>query len=94
MKLKTDLSFVERTASRVEHQRLNTSGVFQLRNRAFIETFSYVSLQIAKAKMKLTVAEKLILPFVKDINCILSGKETQSKWNILSRLTQCKVGFH
>ena len=31
-----------------------------------------------------TVAKELILPCVKDINCILSGKETESKLNILS----------
>ena len=31
-----------------------------------------------------TIAEKLILPCVKDINCILSEKETKSKLNILS----------
>ena len=31
-----------------------------------------------------TIAEELMLPCVKDINCILSGKETKSKLNILS----------
>ena len=33
-----------------------------------------------------TIAKELILPCVKDINCILSGKETESKLNILSFL--------
>ena len=58
--------------------------MFQQRNRAFVQAFFHVSLRIAKAKMPHTIAEELILPCVKDINCILSGKETESSLNILS----------
>ena len=42
-----------------------------------------VSLQIATAKKPHTIAEQLILPCAKDINCILIGKEAESKLNVL-----------
>ena len=58
--------------------------MFQQRKRAFVQAFFHVSLPIAKAKMPHTITEELILPCVKDINCILSGKETESKLNIPS----------
>ena len=58
--------------------------MFQQRKRAFVEAFFQVSLPIAKAEMPDPNAEELILPCVKDINCILSGKEAESRLNILS----------
>ena len=58
--------------------------MFQQRKRAFVQAFFHVSLPIAKAKMPHTVTEELIMSCVKDINCILSGKETESKLNIPS----------
>ena len=58
--------------------------MFQQRKRAFVQAFFHVSLPIAKAKMPHTITEELIMSCVKDINCILSGKETESKLNIPS----------
>ena len=63
---------------------METSGIFQQPNRTFIKTFFHVSLRITKAEMLHTIAEKLILPCAKNINCILSRKEAESKLNILS----------
>ena len=63
---------------------MDTSKVFQQRNRAFFEASFYVSLRITKAEMLHTIAGELILPCAKDINCISSGKEAKSKLNILS----------
>ena len=50
---------------------------------SFVEALIHLSLRIAKAEMPKPIAEELILPCVKDINCILNGKETKSKLNIL-----------
>ena len=58
--------------------------MFQQRNRALVQAFYHVSLRIAKAQMPHTITEELILSCVKDINCIVSGKEAESKLNILS----------
>ena len=80
----TVLSFFEQKANRVKRSRIDTSGVFQKRNGAFVEAFFHASLRIAKAEMLPTNAEELILPCAIDINCILSGKEAESKLNILS----------
>ena len=50
---------------------------------SFIEAPIHVSLRIAKAKMPHPIAEELILSCVKNINYISSGKEAESKLNIL-----------
>ena len=84
MTVKMDWVFFEQKANRVKRSRKDTSGVFQQRNRAFVQAFFHVSLPIAKAQMPHTIAEESILPCVKEINCILSGKETESKLNVLS----------
>ena len=60
--------------------------VFQQQNRAFVEALFHVLLRIAKAEMPLTIAEELILPCVKNINYIISGKEAKRKLNISSFL--------
>ena len=78
MTVKMDLSFFEQKTNRVKRSQMDTSGVFQKQNRAFVQAFFHVSLRVAKAQMPHTIAEKLILPCVKDINCILSEKEAES----------------
>ena len=67
MTVKTSLSFFERTASRVKRSRMATCGVFQQRNRVYVEAFFHVSLRIANAEMTHTNDEKLILPCENDI---------------------------
>ena len=57
--------------------QVNTSGIYQQPNRAFVEAFYHVSLPIAKAQMPHTIAKELILPCAKDINRISSGKEAE-----------------
>ena len=79
-----DLSFFERKANCVKRSRMDSSGVFQQRNRAAVKATFVVSLRIAKAKKPHTIAEQLILPCAKDINRILIGKEAESKLNVLS----------
>ena len=76
--------YFEQKTNRVKRSRMDASGVFQQQNRGFVQAFFHVSLRIAKAKMPHTITEGLILPCVKDINFILSGKEAESKLNILS----------
>ena len=84
MTVKVDWLFFEQKANRVKRSRMDTSGVFLQRNRAFVQAFFHVSLPIAKAHMSHTIDEESILPCVKGINCILSGKEIESKLNVLS----------
>ena len=79
-----DLSFFEQKANCVKRSRMDSSGVFQQQNRAAVEATFVVSLRIAKAKKPHTIAEQLILPCAKDINCILIGKKAESKVNALS----------
>ena len=79
-----DLLFFERKANCVKRSRMDSSGVFQQRNRASVEATFVISLRIAKAKKPHTIAEQLILPCAKDINRILIGKEAESKLNVLS----------
>ena len=80
---KDGLVIFEQKAKRVKRSRMDTSGVVLQRNRAFVQAFFHVSLPIAKAQMPHTIAQESILPCVKEINCILSGKETESKLNVL-----------
>ena len=47
---------------------MDSSGIFQQRNRASVEATFVISLRIAKAKKPHTIAEQLILPCAKDIN--------------------------
>ena len=70
-----DLLFFERKANCVKRSRMDSSGVFQQRNRASVEAAFVISLRIAKAKKPHIIAEQLILPCAKDINRILIGKE-------------------
>ena len=79
-----DLLFFERKANCVKRSRMDSSGVFQQRNRASVEATFIISLRIAKAKKPHTIAEQLILPCAKDINRILIEKEAESKLNVLS----------
>ena len=79
-----NLLFFERKANCVKRSQMDSSGVFQQRNRASVEATFVISLRIAKAKKPHTIAEQLILPCAKDINRILIGKEAESKLNVLS----------
>ena len=52
-----DLLFFERKANCVKRSRMDSSGVFQQRNRASVEATFVISLRIAKAKKPHTIAE-------------------------------------
>ena len=68
----TDLSFFERMANCLKRSQMDTSGIFQQPNRAFVEAFYHVSLPIAEAQMPHTIAKELILPCAKDINSLIT----------------------
>ena len=84
MTVKTDLSFFDRKTLHVKRSQMETCGIFQLRNRAFVRAFFHVSLRITKAEMLHTIDEEMVLLCVNDINCISSGKQAKSKLNIPS----------
>ena len=73
----TDLSFFERMANCLKRSQMDTSGIFQQPNRAFIEAFYHVLLTIAKAKLPHTIPEELILPCANEVSwsvCSAAGR--------------------
>jgi hypothetical protein len=76
--------FVKRKAEIVKKTRLDSSGSYQQKNAAAIETSYFVAQRTAKVKKPHTIAEELILPCAKDTVSVMMGSDYLIKSQPLS----------